>query len=139
MWAHLVWSTKDRKPLLTHDIRKAVFHHMHEHAKQKGIHLDCVNGYHDHVHCLMLLQSTQTIAQNVQLIKGEASYWINKQQFCARKFDWQDEYYAVSVSESDVERVRKYIYTQEIHHQNNSFEKEFEAFMRLHNLARMDM
>jgi len=51
----------------------------------------------------------------MQLIKGESSFWINKNKLTARKFEWQDEYFAVSVSESVVDKVgiiskiRKYI------------------------------
>jgi hypothetical protein len=49
----------------------------------------------------------------MQLIKGESSYWINKEQLLNRKFEWQDEYFAVSVSESMLDKVRNYIKNQE--------------------------
>ncbi len=64
----------------------------------------------------------------MQLIKGESSYWINKQNMCKRKFEWQDEYFAASVSESMVEKVRDYINNQEEHHKKKSFQDEYAQF-----------
>lgn len=65
----------------------------------------------------------------MQLIKGESSFWINKNGLCKTKFGWQEEYFAVSVSETNVAGVRKYIASQEEHHRTNSFDDEFEGFM----------
>jgi len=66
----------------------------------------------------------------MQLIKGESSFWINKNKLVKTRFEWQDEYFAVSVSESLVTGVRKYIANQEEHHQRKSFDDEFEGFMK---------
>jgi REP element-mobilizing transposase RayT len=89
-----------------------------------------MNGYVDHVHCLVSLGTDQTIEKIMQLIKGESSFWINKSGVCRIKFGWQDEYFAVSVSEANVPGVRKYIANQEEHHRTKSFEDEFEGFMK---------
>lgn len=125
----MVWSTKLRAPLLTKDIRPAVFQHMLSNAKSKGIHLDFVNGYTDHVHCLISLNREQTIAKIVQLIKGESSFWINSNKLCKEKFEWQDEYFAVSVSESGINAVRNYIKNQEAHHSKKTFQEEYDEFI----------
>jgi len=66
----------------------------------------------------------------MQLIKGESSFWINKNALCKTKFGWQDEYFAVSVSETNLEAVRRYIASQEQHHRSISFDHEFEGFMK---------
>ncbi len=71
----------------------------------------------------------QTIAKTVQLIKGESSYWINKNNLCTEKFEWQDDYFAVSVSESGVDAVRKYIKNQEQHHSKKTFQQEYDEFI----------
>lgn len=78
---------------------------MKENAEAKGIYLDSINAVCDHVHCLISLGSTQNIAKLIELIKGESSYWYNKQDF-GNKLYWQDNYFAVSVSESHIEKVR---------------------------------
>lgn len=130
VWIHFVWSTKNREPYLRDGIRQKVFQHIRENAKEKGIFLDYINGCLDHVHCLVSLGTDQTIEKIMQLMKGESSFWINRNRFCKTKFEWQDEYFAVSVSESVIESVRKYIANQEEHHRTESFDEEFNGFMK---------
>jgi putative transposase len=115
IWIHLVWATKKRQAFLTKDIRQKVFIHIRENALKKNIYVDFVNGYTDHVHCLISLNQEQTIAKVVQLIKGESSFWINKNNLCKENFEWQDDYFAVSVSESGVHKVREYINKSMMH------------------------
>ena len=129
IWIHFVWATKNRAPLLTKDIRQRVFAHIRENAPKKNIHIDFVNGHIDHVHALISLNQKQTIAEIMQLIKGESSFWINKNNLCGEKFEWQDEYFAVSVSESGVNKVREYIKNQEEHHKKKTCREEYDEFM----------
>ncbi len=129
VWLHFVWSTKNRMPLLTENIRENVFRHILENAKEKSIFVDFINGYLDHVHCLISLGCDQTLERIMQLIKGESSHWINKNKLCKGRFQWQDDYFVVSVSESLVENVRDYIRNQEIHHRTRSFDDEYEDFL----------
>lgn len=88
-----------------------------------------VNGYTDHIHCLISLGKEQSIAKVAQLIKGESSFWINKNNITKSKFMWQDDYYASSVSESAVGIVKAYIQNQEVHHTKVSFTEEVKEFM----------
>ncbi len=106
IWVHMVFSTKNKVPFLHQNIRKKVFQHVKQNAEAKGIWLDSVNGYVDHAHCLISLNKDQTISKVAQLIKGESSFWINKNNLTDNKFAWQDDYWAVSVSESHVEQTR---------------------------------
>ena len=127
---HFVWSTKNRIPSLeTKEMRQKVWQHIRENAKSKGIFIDFVNGYSDHCHCLVSLGVDQTIQKVMQLIKGESSFWINKQNITLEKFEWQDEYFAVSVSESMIDRVRNYLKNQEEHHKTKSFQDEYDEFI----------
>jgi putative transposase len=130
VYIHFVWSTKNRVPFLeTKEIRQKVWNHIRENAKEKGIYIDFINGYHDHCHCLISLGVDQTIQKVMQLIKGESSFWINKNKLCSQKFEWQDEYFAVSVSESVLEKVRNYIKNQEEHHSKKTFQEEYDEFI----------
>jgi putative transposase len=113
VWIHLVWSTKNRKPLLSKEVRSILFPHIKKNAKEKGICVDFINGYSEHIHILISLNKEQTISRIVQLIKGESSYWVNQQKLTPERFGWQDQYFAVSVSESGINRVREYIKNQE--------------------------
>jgi len=130
VYMHMVFSTKNRQPFLnSSELRRTVFEHIKNNAEEKGIWLDCINGYQEHAHCLISLGKEQTISKVAQLIKGESSYWINQHNLTSEKFVWQDDYWIVGVSESHLESVRKYIHNQEIHHSNQSFESEINNFM----------
>lgn len=89
IWVHAVWGTKDREPILGKENRYTPFDHIRENAKIKNIYLDFINGYTDHVHTLISLDAEQSIAKVMQLLKGEASYWANKNNIFKHKLDWQ--------------------------------------------------
>jgi len=130
VYIHFVWSTKNRIPFLaTPEIRQIMWKHIRENAKEKGIYIDFINGYAEHCHCLISLGVDQTIQKVMQLIKGESSFWINNQKIILDKFEWQDEYFAVSVSESVLDRVRNYIKNQEQHHSKKTFDDEHDKFI----------
>ena len=130
IYIHLVFSTANRIPLLNSaELRVKLWKHIRENASSKGIYLDMINGFSDHCHCLISLGSDQNIEKIVQLIKGESSFWINKNQLTKGKFSWQDGYFAVSVSESKIDLVRNYIKNQEKHHQHKTFAEEYQEFM----------
>jgi putative transposase len=139
VYIHFVWSTKNRYPFLdTKEKREIVWRHIKENAKGKRIFIDFVNGYADHCHCLVSLGIDQTIQKVMQLIKGESSYWINKQGLTNEKFEWQDEYFAVSVSESMIETVRNYIRKQEVHHGKKSFQDEYNEFIEKYGFEKFN-
>lgn len=124
VYIHFIFSTKDRVPYLNSpELRRLVWEHIKENAKKKDIFIDTINGYQEHCHALVSLGSDQTIARIMQLIKGESSYWINKNKLTKHKFEWQDEYFAASVSPSQLEKVRSYIRGQEEHHRNKTFQQ----------------
>jgi len=129
IWVHVVFATKNREPLLKKDFRYDVYKHISENCLKKEIFLQAINGYTDHIHCLISLAKDQTIAKVVQLIKGESSFWINQNNLTDEKFGWQDDYFAVSVSESQTGKVIKYIKNQEKHHEHKSFNDEVNEFM----------
>lgn len=110
-------------------IEKRIFKHINENACKKSIYIDFISGHQDHVHCLLALKADVTIAKTIQLLKGESSFWINKNNLCKSKFEWADEYFAVSVSESQVPKVRDYLRNQEQHHMHKSWTEEYETLM----------
>lgn len=130
VFIHMVFTTKNREPFLNSAaLRKNVFQHIKQNAAEKDIWLDCVNGYQEHAHCLISLGREQTISKVAQLIKGESSFWINQNKLTIDKFSWQDDYWAVGVSERNIKSVREYIHNQELHHSKQSFKEEIDDFM----------
>ena len=129
IWVHLVFATKNREPLLKKEFRYDLHKHIAANCKEKDIFLKTINGYTDHIHCLISLGKDQNIAKISQLIKGESSFWINQNKLTSEKFNWQDDYFAVSIGESQVEAVTNYINNQEQHHAKKSFDEEVDEFM----------
>lgn len=139
VYIHFVWSTKNRFPFLNSlELREKMWKHIKENGKEKGIFIDFVNGYSDHCHCLVSLKSDQTIQKVIQMIKGESAFWFNNQNFILEKFGWQDEYFAVSVSESVIENVRNYIRNQETHHSIKSFDDEYNKMIDVYGFQKFN-
>jgi putative transposase len=130
VYVHYVWSTFNRQPFLTKEIRQDVFDHIRENARKKNIYVDFINGYSDHVHCLVSLADELSIGKIAQLIKGESSFWINKNKLTKEKFEWQDEYLAIGVGDDKLKIVREYIATQEEHHKKITFNQEYDKFIK---------
>ena len=130
IWIHLIWLTKDREKLIHKDIKYRLYDHIKVNAKNKKIYIDHINGTDDHVYVLISLKGEQSISQVAFLIKGESSHWINVNKLTRTKFEWQNEFIALSVSESLLPKVREYIRNQEIHHKNRSFREEYEIFIK---------
>jgi len=134
---HSVWGTKKRTGFLLKENKWKVLDHIRENAKKKGIYIDHINGDKEHVHCLISLNADQSIGKVMQLIKGESSYWINKNGIVKGKFEWADEYFAVSVSELHLLSVREYIKNQEGHHRKKTWEEEYKEFMAKYGFVKM--
>ncbi len=130
IYVHFIWSTKNRQALLAQNIRKKVFTHIRNNAKTKNIHIDFINGYHDHVHCLVSLNDDLSIGKIAQLIKGESSHWINKNKLTKTKFGWQNEYMAIGVGDDKIPIVREYIAKQEEYHKLTTFTQEYDKFIQ---------
>ncbi len=116
------------------EFRTRLFSHIKAYAEENDIHLDTINGVADHLHCLIGLQPAQSPAKVVNLLKGESSNWINKNDFFNVKFAWQDGYGVFSVGASQVSRVRRYIQKQPEHHEKVSYLEEVQKFLKAYRL-----
>ena len=81
------------------------------------------------MHALVRLHPDQQVSKVMQLIKGESSHWVNSLQLSPFKFEWQDEYMALSLHNTALERVRKYIRYQEVHHRRRTAAEEWQAVL----------
>ena len=136
IWVHCVWTTKKRIPYLGDIMRDSLIGHILENAKSKAIHIDHLNGFNEHLHALISLGGNQNISEIMQKLKGESSFWINKQKLTRLKFEWQDDYYAVSVGMNQIDSLRRYIRTQDQHHKKESFENEIDKLIEEYKLER---
>lgn len=127
---HAVWGTKNIERIIVKSAMKILLDHIRENAKTKEIYIDTINGQPEHIHCLFGLNADMALSKAMNLMKGESSHWINKEKIFKAKFEWADEYFAASVSESQIPKVRTYIRNQEEHHNKAAFEEEYNKFIR---------
>ena len=130
IWVHLIWSTKNREKIIPSEMKNILIEHIKSNCNEKGVWLDSINCVNDHIHLLISLNAEMPISKLVMLIKGESSHWINKNKLIRGKFQWQEEYIALSVSESIIPKVRDYIKNQEEHHRRITFSEEYDDFMK---------
>lgn len=135
LWTHLIFSTKNRFPFLRDKVLRA---EMHAYVAQMLRQYDCetriVGGVEDHVHALFALSRTYPIATVVKEVKRTSSGWIKQKSHRSSKFYWQGGYAALSVSQSNLEQVIRYIENQEEHHKQVLFEDEYRAFLAAYGI-----
>ena len=130
---HVVFSTKNREPVLTADIRERVWDYLGGIVRGEGGVPILVGGMPDHVHLLATLPQTRAVADVVRQLKAGSSGWAHE-QFPGSRLWWQTGYAAFTVSHSGVEKVKRYIERQEQHHRKTTFQDEFRLFLRKHVL-----
>ena len=131
---HIVFSTKGRKPLITHDLKEELYRYIGGIIRAEGgIQLE-IGGIPDHVHILAKLKPAESVSQMLNRLKANSCKWINENGKSGVRFAWQEGYAAFSVSESQVEHVRQYIRTQEQHHRKQSFQEELVVLLKRHGI-----
>lgn len=131
---HLVFSTKNRAPVLSDPMRVE----LHRYASAVLKNLSCramlINTVDDHIHLLFELGRTIAVSEVVEKVKTSTSKWMKKQSAELGEFHWQGGYGAFGVSMSDVSRVSDYIRGQREHHRVKSFQEEFRALLDSHGI-----
>jgi putative transposase len=130
---HLIFSTKQRLPLITPEIRSDLFAYLGGIVRKMDGAALIINGVADHVHMLIRIRPVHSIAEMMRIIKTNSGKWIHRKGHT--KFTWQSGYGVFSVSESNIPAVTKYIATQDEHHKKHSFQEEFVAFLKKNNVA----
>ncbi len=133
VWLHVVFSTKDRRQfLIDESFQIEMFRMLAHHVNEAGCVSASVGGHIDHVHLLVGLSRTITIAKLIEKIKTETSKWAKKNENCSSAFSWQSGYGVFSVSHSNRNAVDEYIRNQREHHRKLSFQVEFRELCKRH-------
>ncbi|MCC7297014.1 MAG: IS200/IS605 family transposase [Bacteroidia bacterium] len=133
-YIHIVFSTKYRQPLIQPPIEEEL------HAYLGGIckKLDCqpiiVGGYTDHIHILCMLSKKIALMKLLEELKSHSSKWIKTKDKSVENFYWQDGYGAFSVNPAEVQTVINYISNQKEHHRKKTFQVEYLAFLKKHEV-----
>ena len=131
---HLIFSTKNREPWISHDIEERIWKFLGGIARENGMKALQIGGMPDHVHVILGLPPTQTVSKTMQLLKGGSSKWIKETFPRMRGFGWQDGYGAFTVSKSNLPEAIKYVQDQREHHRVKSFQEEYLAFLIRHGI-----
>mgnify|MGYP001613720879 FL=1 len=131
---HTVFSTKNRESGLSSSLRERLYPYMCGIARENGLKVLCIGGTDNHIHILLSLDSTTSIAKAMQFIKGGSSKWVHETFPELRLFSWQEGYGAFSIGISNVDETKKYIENQEKHHSKESFRDEYLKFLRKNNI-----
>ena len=126
---HVIFGTKHQRPLIAADWRERFHAYLGGAARTLEVVPEAVGGVADHVHLLLGVRATHTLADVVRDIKRTSSSWVHE-TIGDREFQWQDGYGAFTVSASQLEIVRRYIAGQEEHHRKKSFQEEYVEFLQ---------
>jgi putative transposase len=129
---HCVWSTKNREPVLNSGLCGRLWPYLGGIARENRMKALAIGGAADHVHMLISLPGTLSVAKAVQLLKGNSSKWIHETFPKLRSFEWQQGYGAFSIGVSRVDATVSYIRNQPEHHRTRTFREEFISMLRKH-------
>ncbi|MFZ0730957.1 MAG: IS200/IS605 family transposase [Candidatus Sulfotelmatobacter sp.] len=130
--AHCVFSTKNRRNLISPDVQPDLWEFLGGIARKNGFKALIVGGTENHVHILLSLPASMPLAKAMQLLKGASSRWMNETH--THDFAWQEGYGAFTVGISQKADTIAYIRSQPERHRKRSFEKEFIAFLKKHDV-----
>ncbi len=131
VFLHLVWTTCDRLPLITPEIERALHRCIEGEARAMGCDVLAVNGTTDHVHLVVTLPATVTVADLLKQVKGVSSHMANEVLRPAGGFRWQAHYGAFSVSRQDLDRIVAYVRLQKEHHSQSALLPELEESVEM--------
>ena len=131
---HIVFSTKDRRPLITSEYEPRIYDYIGGTIRSLGGICLELNGTEDHIHLLAKLRPDRAVSDVLRDLKANASGWMHDVFPSLKHFSWQRGYGAFSVSQANLEEVRRYITRQKEHHRKVSFRDEFIEFEREWNL-----
>jgi putative transposase len=131
---HIIFSTKNREPLLLPHFTSRLYEYIGGTVRALGGSLVAAGGMPDHIHLSVSLGRRMCVADTVRDIKSNSSRWIHETMSDLRGFAWQSRYGAFSVSRSNLDDVKRYITSQAEHHQVRSFQEEFLAFLKRHDI-----
>jgi putative transposase len=130
---HVVFSTKNRIPVMTKRLRHRVFPYIGRVVKGLGGTVIAIGGTPDHAHLVARLPINMCVADFVQNVKANSAKWVNEQS-TDLEFAWQRGYGAFSISQSVVSSVAQYVRNQERHHRLRSFEEELKMLLTRHGI-----
>jgi putative transposase len=118
LYYHLVWSTKDRLPLILPKYENDLYNYIIGKSDNFNCIIHCVNGMPDHLHIIVSIPPKISISEYVQKIKGSTSHYLSEKYFSP--FQWQKGYGVFSISQKNLSQAIEYVKNQKKHHANST-------------------
>jgi REP element-mobilizing transposase RayT len=131
---HIVFSTKDRRPLVIPDLRDDLYSYVGGIIRGEGGTLLEVGGMPDHIHLITRFKSEPSVAAMIKTFKAKSSKWINEKPGRVNRFSWQRGYAAFTVSPSQLPKAITYVRNQETHHRRRTFKEELIELLEKHGI-----
>lgn len=135
VYIHIIFSVKRREPLILEDFQNELYAYMVSILKSLETNVLKIGGASDHIHILAVLSRKYSISKIIEEIKKSSSKWLKSKDIKLSNFYWQQGYGIFSVSQSQVENVKKYIENQKKHHQKSSYQEEFREILKKYNVS----
>jgi REP element-mobilizing transposase RayT len=132
--SHVVFSTKDRRPLIDAEIKPRLLGYINGIVNKSGGKVLSLNSMPDHLHMLWESPPTSSLSDAMRLVKTNSSRWVHETWGLQKPFGWQAGFAAFSVSRSNVAAVANYIEAQEAHHRKRTFQEEFVELLVKHGV-----
>jgi len=126
LFYHIVWSTKNREPIITSGIEQQLHYYIAKKAISLGGIVYAINGIDDHVHLAVSIPPSMSISKFIGQIKAVASVRINQSGLCDQKFYWQSSYSIFTFRESELAEIARYVKRQKQHHAKRRLRNSFE-------------
>jgi putative transposase len=134
MLSHVIFSTRDRRPLIDAEMKPRLLGYMNGIVDESGGKVLSLNAMADHLHMLWELPPTLALSDSMRVLKTNSSRWVHETWGSQKPFAWQTGYGAFSVSRSNVSAVANYIEEQESHHRKRTFQEEFIELLVKHGI-----
>ena len=135
LYIQLVFAVRFREALVNESLREPLQKYLTGIATQHGHKMLAVYCMPDHTHVFVGLNPVQSISQLANALKANSSRWINSENFCRVRFQWQQGYGAFSYHKELIPVVARYIINQKEHHRQRSFRKEYLEFLKEFDIA----
>ena len=132
LYTHFVFTTKDRQIVIEEKHRDRIEKYISGIVNNHGCKMYSIYANPEHVHFLVSRDSAMSEKDLVELIANASEIFINNNQLCKWKFNWQSSCSAFSVSKKDVDKVCQYIKNQPIHHKKQTFAEEYDSFLKFY-------
>ena len=131
---HIIFSTKNRDNTIDNNIRPEMYRYLGGIVRGEGGILLEIGGNANHLHLLTKFKPAITISDLLRNLKAHSSKWLHEKSAYNQHFRWQDGYSVFSVSESQVQSIKKYIMNQEEHHRHKTFQEEYVGFLKKNHI-----